>query len=57
MRDREFYAEILGMSPPRHVTAVVLDLSGDTVGMFVEHRGQVVRLPGLHPRVMPLSCQ
>jgi transposase len=40
MRDREFYAKILGISAPWHVTDLVLDVSAGTVEVFVEHRGE-----------------
>ncbi len=41
MRDRDLYAQILGIARPWHVTEVELDVEGGTVEVLVEHRGEL----------------
>ena len=40
MRDRDLYAQILGITSPWHVSDVRLDMPAGTVEVVVEHRGQ-----------------
>jgi transposase len=40
MRDRDLYAQILGITSPWHVSDVRLDVPAGTVEVVVEHRGQ-----------------
>jgi transposase len=40
MRDRDLYAQILGITSPWHVSDVRLDVPAGKVEVIVEHRGQ-----------------
>jgi hypothetical protein len=39
MRDRDLYAQILGINSPWHVSDVRLDVPAGKVEVVVEHRG------------------
>ncbi len=57
MRDRDLYAQILGITSPWHVSDVRLDVSAGKVEVVVEHRGQACcpqfgkACPGYHARL------